>query len=40
MNVATIHVKMVEPVLIESTGTNVDVLMVLLEKTVREVSFQ
>ena len=39
MDVVPIHVKMVESVLVQSIVTNVNVLVVLLGKTVR-VSFQ
>ena len=40
MNVAPVHVKMVEPVLMQSICTHVPVLMGLMETTVRQVSFQ
>ena len=40
MNVAPIHVKMVEHVLMETTCTHVAVLLVLMEAIVRQVSFQ
>ena len=39
MNVAPVHVKMVEPVLIQSMSTHAAVLQGMLETTVRQVSF-
>ena len=40
MNVAPVHVKIVEPVMMESICTHVTVLMGMMETTVRQVSFQ
>ena len=40
MNVVPIHVKMVEPVLTTSIGTIVTVILVIMDTTVRKVSFE
>ena len=40
MNVAPLHVKMVEPVLMQSISTHAAVILAMLETTVRQVSFQ
>ena len=40
MNVAPVHVKMLEPVLMQSMSTHAAVLQGMLETTVRQVSLQ